>query len=222
MPWGTVAPGGHRASFKTTPAQDPVFRGPTVHWACGRRRPADGRHSYGWAMGMQGYAGFDETTRGLTVVVPRRPWRLRFPGPVRDVLAELAELARPDSRPRRRKNHRSSDSPEAQELRHDSLVFLVALGAGTTALCLLPLVVELVLWLAAWPVWLLARCLPQVPRTVEVRQGHRVVHSVRARDRAHADELCERLRSRVSRGEALDPDPTDFSDLLVRPRRRRS
>lgn len=169
-------------------------------------------------MGEQEYAGFDERGDGLRVVVLNRPWRLRSLQPVADALAELAGLGQDTADGARPPRYRPT--PEAREARAQGLHLALVLLVVAAGLCLLPAVVEVVALLVAWPVWLLVRRLPGVPRTVEVRRARRVVHTVRVRDLTEATSVVEDLRKRLASGQPLDPEPTDFSDLLVRPRRR--
>jgi hypothetical protein len=170
-------------------------------------------------VGEQGYAGFDDRAGGLRVVVLRLPWRPRFLRPVGEALGELAMLGKQTGDNVDRMRNRGT--PQMREARADGLqagLLLLLVAAGV---CVLPAVVELALLLLAWPFWLVALRLPWAPRTVEVRRGRRVVHSERVRDADRATALCAQLRERVAAGEPLDPEPTDFSDLLVRPRPRR-
>ena len=171
-------------------------------------------------MGEQGYAGFDERVDGLRVVVLNRPWRLRSPQPVAQALAEVSGLGQEVADNSRSRRYRGS--PELREGRAQGLQAGLVLLVVAVALCLLPAVVEVAALVLVWPFWVLAlRLVPRMPRTVEVRRGRRLVHTVRARDEADAAAVVADLRRRLAAGQPLDPEPTDFSDLLVRPRRRR-
>lgn len=162
------------------------------------------------------YPGTTAPGPAQRVEVLGRPWLLRSTRPMTEALGDVSGATNefePDTQWRP-----MSDTREIWKGRQE---VTAAYFVGLIALCVLPALVEVLALVVAWPFWLVALRFARVPRTVVVREGSRVVHARRVANRAEAEQLVALWRERVGRGEPVEPEPTDFSDLLVRPRRGR-